>query len=105
VRTAESSVALATYTGWNFRNRAIGGPTLLVSLLGSRIPFASTAADAAGAHDPRKAVADRYQSREAYLARAQKAVDDLVAGRYLLKQDAEQVMLRMQAQWAAAIAH
>ena len=102
VRTAESLVPLATYTGWNFRNRAIGGPTLLVSLLGSRIPFPRTAGDAASTHDPRRAIADRYASREAYLAGAKQATDALVHGGYLLAQDVEQVMTRMQAQWEAA---
>lgn len=100
VRTAESLVPLATYTGWNFRNTAIGGPRLLVSLLGSRIPFSKDAASAAG--DPRKPAAGRYASREAYLARAKQVVDSLVSGRYLLAQDAEPVMQRMQAQWDAA---
>ena len=42
IRTPESSVALATYTGWNYRNAATGGTTQLVSLLGSRIPFSAT---------------------------------------------------------------
>ena len=101
VRTAESLVPLATYTGWNFRNRAIGGPALLVSLLGSRIPFALSAADASATHDPRKPVAERYASREAYLANGRKVADALVTGRYLLQQDVEQVMLRLQAQWDA----
>ena len=92
---------LATYTGWNFRNRAIGGPTLLVSLLGSRIPLASMSAQAAANHDPRKSIADRYASRDAYLASAKQATETLVRGGYLLAQDVEQVMLRMQAQWDA----
>ena len=102
VRTAESLVPLATYTGWNFRNRAIGGPTLVVSLLGSRIPFPRTAGDAASTHDPRRAIADRYASREAYLAGAKQATDTLVHGGYLLAQDVEQVMARMQGQWEVA---
>jgi hypothetical protein len=102
VRTPESLVPLATYTGWNFRNRAIGGPTLLVSLLGSRIPFARTAADRTSTHDPRKAVAERYPSRDAYMAKAREAAQDLVKRGYLLSQDMEQVMSRMEAQWQAA---
>ncbi|HUR35266.1 MAG TPA: alpha/beta hydrolase domain-containing protein, partial [Vicinamibacterales bacterium] len=59
IRTPESLVALATYTGWNFRNKEIGGSTQLVSLLGSRIPFARTPGDAAAAGDPRKSIAER----------------------------------------------
>ena len=101
VRTPESLVPLATYTGWNFRNTSIGGTTLLVSLLGSRVPFPKTAAEAAASHDPRKAVTDRYPSREAYLATARQVADTLVKTRYLLSTDMEHVMKRMDDQWSA----
>ena len=104
VRTAESLVPLATYTGWNFRNRSIGGPALLVSLLGSRIPFARTAVEASASGDPRKPIADRYASREAYLSAAKSVAADLVKGGYLLSQDVEHVMTRMAEQWDATAA-
>src|SRR5262249_51215539 len=67
VRTAEQSVPMATYTGWNFRNKSIGGTGYLVNLLGSSIPFAHTKAEREASHDPRKSVEERYGSREAYL--------------------------------------
>jgi hypothetical protein len=102
VRTPESLVPLATYTGWNFRSRTIGGPMLLVSLLGSRIPFPRTAADAAASHDPRTAIADRYASREVYLTRARAAADGLVQKGFLLPADVDPVMRRMEQQWAEA---
>lgn len=99
VRTAESLVPLATYTGWNFRNSNTGGTSLLVSLLGSRIPFARTGADASAAGDPRKPVADRYPSREVYLAKAKSVTDDMVRNGYLLAGDQANVMKRMEQQW------
>ncbi len=102
VRTAESRVPLATYTGWNFRNQASGGTNLLVSLLGSRIPFPKTAAEASATKDPRTPVAERYPSREAYLAKAQAVCDELVKGGYLLIGDVPQVMRRMEQQWDVA---
>ena len=68
VRTAESVVAMATYTGWNFRNASIGGMNNLVNLLGSAIPLARTKGEREAAHDPRKSVEERYPSRDAYLA-------------------------------------
>jgi Alpha/beta hydrolase domain len=102
VRTPESLQPLATYTGWNFRNPSIGGTTLLVSLLGSRVPFPKTAAEGAGSHDSRKAVADRYPSHEAYLASAKEVTATLVKKRYLLATDVEHVMKRMDDQWLAA---
>ena len=38
IRTAEQRVPVATYTGWNFRNAAIGGTSQLVNLLGMARP-------------------------------------------------------------------
>jgi hypothetical protein len=102
VRTAESLVPLATYTGWNFRNRSLGGPTLLVSLLGSRIPFPRTSAEASATGDPRKPVADRYASRDAYVTAAKGVAERLVSDRYLLAPDVEHVMRRMAEQWEAS---
>jgi hypothetical protein len=102
IRTPESLVPLATYTGWNFRNPSIGGTRQLVSLLGSRVPFPRTAADAERNHDPRKAIVERYPSHEAYVAAAKKAADDLVKAGYLLTEDQPQVMKRMEDQWVAA---
>lgn len=103
IRTPESLVPLATYTGWNFRNQNSGGTKLLVSLLGSRIPFPKSAADAAASKDPRKAVTERYPSRDAYLAKAKQATDELVKGGYLLAGDVQQVMKRMDDQWNASV--
>ncbi|MFN7914139.1 MAG: alpha/beta hydrolase domain-containing protein [Vicinamibacterales bacterium] len=104
VRTPESLVPLATYTGWNFRNASIGGTKTLVSLLGARLPFPKTAADAAASKDPRKAIAERYASKEAYLAQARRVADDLVAGGYLLATDVDRVMRRMEEQWTVSAA-
>ncbi|HUR35593.1 MAG TPA: alpha/beta hydrolase domain-containing protein, partial [Vicinamibacterales bacterium] len=103
IRTPESLVALATYTGWNFRNKDIGGSTQLVSLLGSRIPFARTPGDAAAAGDPRKSIAERYPSRESYLEAAREAANRLVKSGFLLAGDLPQVMRRMEAQWAETV--
>jgi Alpha/beta hydrolase domain len=104
IRTAESLVPLATYTGWNFRNQSTGGSKLLVSLLGSRIPLPRTAADAAATHDPRKPVSERYASRDAYLAAGREAAGRLVKERYLLEGDLPQVMRRMEQQWTESVA-
>ena len=81
VRTAESVVAMATYTGWNFRNSAIGGTSYLVNLLGSAIPLAHTKAEREARRDPRKSVEERYASRDAYLASARQVEEALVKDR------------------------
>lgn len=101
VRTPEVSVPVATYTGWNFRNTGIGGPNLLVSLMGSAIPFATTpSARAAG--DPRKAVDERYPSQAAYAAAVRTAADALVSGGYLLREDVAAVLKRADEHWGQA---
>lgn len=104
IRSAESRVPLATYTGWNFRHATVGGTKLLANLRGARIPFPRTAADRAASHDPRRSLDERYASRNAYLTEARRATEALVAERHLLPQDVAEVMKRMELQWATAIA-
>jgi hypothetical protein len=99
VRTAELVVPVATYTGWNFRDQSIGGAAYLVSLMGSSIPFASTEADRKATHDPRRSIAERYPSKERYLALAKAECDRLVTGGYLLSTDVPQVMKRIETEW------
>jgi hypothetical protein len=101
VRTPEITVPMATYTGWNFRGASIGGPNLLVSLMGSAIPFAPTKAAKAAA-DPRRSIEERYPSQAAYTSAVQSAADTLVAGGYLLKDDVTQVLKRAAEQWSYA---
>ena len=98
VRLPEIAVPLATYTGWNFRNAAIGG-TDLFPLLGSYVPFAATAAERAAAKDPRAAIAERYASKHVYLDAVRAAGDKLVAGRYLRADDLAVVMERAGQHW------
>jgi alpha/beta hydrolase family protein len=101
VRTPEITVPMATYTGWNFRSSSIGGTNLLVSLMGSAIPFAPTkAARASG--DPRRSVEERYASQAAYTAAVQAAADKLVASGYLREDDVPQVLKRAGEQWSTA---
>ena len=103
IRTPESSVALATYTGWNYRNAATGGTTQLVSLLGSRIPFSATVEARARTSDPRRSIAERFADRATYLQQASSAATALVADGVLLADDVPEVMRRMDAQWDATV--
>ncbi len=105
IRTPESLVPLATYTGWNFRNASIGGTKTLVSLLGARIPLPKTAAERTAAGDPRRSIAERYASKAAYLSEAQRVAADLVRDGYLLAGDADKVLRRMDEQWMASSDH
>jgi hypothetical protein len=87
IRLPDVAVPLATYTGWNFRNAAIGAPDQLFPLLGSYIPFAGTKAERELAHDPRASIVERYATRDRYLTLVQQAGAGLVKDGYLLTDD------------------
>jgi hypothetical protein len=56
---------------------------------GSTLPFPRTAVERESAGDPRLSIAERYRSREDYLARVREAANALAAERYLLEEDVE----------------
>ncbi len=85
----EVSVPLATHTGWNLRHPDIGGAEQLLYFAGSTLPFPRTRAERARAGDPRRAIEERYASRDDYLARVRDAAKTLVADGYLLDEDVE----------------
>ena len=68
VRLPELAVPLATYTGWNLFNERAGPPNVLASMQGSFIPLARSKSERERANDPRRAVEERYNSRDQYLA-------------------------------------
>jgi hypothetical protein len=102
VRLPEIVVPLGTYAGWNLRDPLIGAPTQRVSFEASYIPFAKTASERHTARDPRKAVEERYGSREDYLDRFGHALDDLVEQRWILPEDRAAMMTRGQQDWEGA---
>ncbi len=102
IHLPEIAVPLATYTGWNLRDPAIGAPTQRVSFEGSYLPFPRTAAEREKAGDPRMSIAVRYSSRQEYLNRYEKAVDTLVKERWVLQEDREPVLDRGGLEWDEA---
>jgi hypothetical protein len=99
IRLPEVAVPLATYTGWNFRNTAIGAPDQLFPLLGSYVPFARTKAERDRARDPRLSIEERYPTRERYLARVQDAAAGLARDGYLLADDLPLLVQRAGDHW------
>jgi len=100
----ELAVPLATHTGWNLRHADIGGVEQLLVFAGATLPFARTRREREAAGDPRPAIAERYGSREAYLAGVRSAADALVKERYMLEEDVETSLAfaaRMWEAWAA----
>jgi len=103
IRLPDVAVPLATYTGWNFRNTALGAPNELVSLLGSSIPFAATRAAREAAHDPRRSIEERYRSKDDYLAQVEQAADALVKDRLLIIDDVPRILQRAGDTWDSVV--
>jgi hypothetical protein len=80
------AVPLGTYTGWNVYRAQ---PDELADRDGSMIPFQGTRAERDAADDPRPSLAERYGTREAYVAKIEAAAAALVAERLLIPADAE----------------
>ncbi|HVU35579.1 MAG TPA: alpha/beta hydrolase domain-containing protein [Opitutaceae bacterium] len=99
IRLPELTVPLATYTGWNLRDAAIGAPTQRVSFEGSYLPFPRTRAERLQTHDPRRSIEERYRDRADYLARFGQAVDELVRRRWILPEDRAALLQRGEQEW------
>ena len=89
LRMPDVAVPVATHTGFNPRHAGTGGDGQILEYLGSTVPLARTAAAREAVSDPRPSIAERYASREAYLAEVRTAAQRLVEARYLLAGDVE----------------
>jgi hypothetical protein len=92
----EVAVPLATYTGWNLRNREVGAEGMLASLLGSYIPLPATEEARKKTGDPRESIEKRYGSFDGYRKRWMAARDLMVKQRYLLKEDADRLTAELE---------
>jgi hypothetical protein len=104
VQLPEVRVPLATYTGWNLRDPAIGASQERVAFEGSFLPFPVTAEERRRRRDPRPAILERYASKEDYLARYGRAVDALIAARWVLPLDRAVLLARGEEEWRVATA-
>ena len=102
IRVPEVAAPVATYTGWNPRRPVAGLPAVLYEFVGSRIPFARTAAERYAAGDPRPSIEERYRDRDDYAVKARAAADDLVARGFLLPGDRDAAANRAIASYDAA---
>jgi hypothetical protein len=100
IRVPDQAVPLATTTGWNFRAARVGNPSAIYWLLGSYLPFPPTPDQRRKTGDPRRSVAERYGSRDAYLERVRSAANDLLKGGYLLERDLPAVLKRAEQHWS-----
>ncbi len=102
IHLPEIAVPLATYTGWNLRDPSIGAPSQRVAFEGSYLPFAKDEATRKQSGDPRRSIAERYASRDAYLEQFAHATDELIQQRWLLPEDRAALMQRGGEEWDAA---
>ncbi len=103
LRSPDLAVPLATYTGWNLFDPAVGPEDELVSLLGGYIPFAATADERERRQDPRPAILERYAGRDAYIGRVAQYSTGLVDQGYLLAEDVPEIVRRATAHWDALV--
>lgn len=93
IRLPDVTVPLATYTGWALRAGAQAGDGCEGS--GQYIPFVKTKAERLASGDPRLSIEERYPRFSEYLDAVKKAIDDLVARRLMLREDAQSNLLRL----------
>ncbi|MGH8069863.1 MAG: alpha/beta hydrolase domain-containing protein [Candidatus Entotheonellia bacterium] len=94
IRLPDLTVPLATYTGWNPRHPEQGAPDQSLRMLGSTLPFPSTARARQQSGDPRPSIEERYASKAAYLELVKKAAEGLIAERFLLSEDLKAIVQR-----------
>lgn len=70
-----------------------------MAMMGSTLPFCRDADERARRGDPRPSIAERYTSRDQYLARVRAACAELVALRHMLDEDVDAVVARAGRQW------
>jgi hypothetical protein len=97
----EISVPVAAHTGWNLRHPDIGGAAQLLYFAGATLPFPRTRAERERTGDPRRSIAERYTSREDYLARVRAAAKALAAAGHLIDEDLEGSLVYAARMWDA----
>ncbi len=100
IRLPDVRVPLNTYTGWALRSAA-NGLNDGCEGSGQRIPFPTTKAAREASGDPRLSIEERYPNFTDYYYKVTQAVNDFVAERFLLPEDASAMTNRMlNAGWA-----
>jgi hypothetical protein len=99
VKMPEVQVPLASNTGWNLRNKSIGAPDELFSMVGSWIPFPVNQPERAKQKDPRMSIEERYKSKNDYLEQITAAAQKLVQSGFLLDRDIPKLRDRAAKEW------
>ena len=81
---------LATYNGWNLRDRGYGFGAMH-EFTGSTIPFPDTPEERHATGDPRPSVQERYKTADDYVKAIMKAAKQLAADGFILEEDLERI--------------
>jgi hypothetical protein len=99
IQAPELLVPLATHTGWNFNNPAVGDPDILFRQIGSYIPFPTTRAERLSSGDPRLSIEERYAGKSDYLEKIRVAAQSLINLGYLLEDDLDNIVEQATVHW------
>jgi len=99
IRPPELLAPLATYCGWNVRHPDQGVPGDLMQMMGSTLPFPRTRMERELRGDPRSAIAERYASREVYLAYVRRQTLKVIEQRHVLDEDLDAIVARAGKAW------
>jgi hypothetical protein len=105
VRLIELQVPLGTHTGWNQRAPETGFAWATARFDGSFVPFARTEAERRAAGDPRPSLAQRYSSRENFIAKVREASNSQVGSGFLLQEDVERAVAENLGLYDRILAH
>lgn len=87
IRLPQVAAPLATYTGWNYRTKAVGASGEIYAMIGSTFPFSKEKA------------AQLYKDQSDYNAKTLAAARALVTQGYLLEIDVMEILDRAAMQW------
>lgn len=91
LKSVQAQVPLGTYLGWNVQADGYNAGKQC-GFTGGYIPFAATRAERLANGDPRLSLEERYGSHANFVAKVRDAAGRLVAGRYLLAEDAAKII-------------
>jgi hypothetical protein len=91
LKSVQAMVPLGTYLGWNVQASGYYAGQQC-GFQGGFIPFAQTRAERMASGDPRPSLEERYGTHAAFVAKVRAAANQLVAGRYLLAEDAARIV-------------
>jgi hypothetical protein len=99
IRLPDLTVPIGTHTGWNPRDPETGAPEQIMPMQGFSQWFPRSVEERIATGDPRPAILERYQNRDDYLERVCNAAHELVAARYVLAGDVDDIVADAAERW------